>query len=341
MGRKTVYNQITSPEKIANINPENMNLLNDFLEYLESIGRSESTIKNYKADLLIFFCWCMENINNKYFVDLTKREISRFQNHALNTWGWSSSRIRTVKAAMSSLSNFIENILDDEIAGYKPIVKKIESPPRHAARDKTVLSEEDIDRLLSLLVERGEYDKACLFALAAFSGRRKSELCRFKMSDVSEDRLVCDGALYKTAPIKTKGRGVNGKQLCCYVLAKKFKPYLDMWMQYREDNGIQSEWLFPKRENTSEQMSASTIDSWASVASRLMGIDIYPHAFRHAFCTMLARAGLPDSVITEIVGWESSDLCKVYVDIEADEQIGMYFKDGDITSVQPKSLTDI
>lgn len=54
MGRKTVYNQITSPEKIANINPENMNLLNDFLEYLESIGRSESTIKNYKADLLIF-----------------------------------------------------------------------------------------------------------------------------------------------------------------------------------------------------------------------------------------------------------------------------------------------
>ena len=56
MGRSTVYNNITSPEKIAAINPENISLMNDFLEYLESVGRAESTIKNYKADLLVFFC---------------------------------------------------------------------------------------------------------------------------------------------------------------------------------------------------------------------------------------------------------------------------------------------
>ena len=71
MGRSTVYNNITSPEKIAAINPENISLMNDFLEYLESVGRAESTIKNYKADLLVFFCWCEDNLNNKYFVDFS------------------------------------------------------------------------------------------------------------------------------------------------------------------------------------------------------------------------------------------------------------------------------
>ena len=32
MGRKTVYNQITSPEKIEKINPENRALVKDFLD---------------------------------------------------------------------------------------------------------------------------------------------------------------------------------------------------------------------------------------------------------------------------------------------------------------------
>ena len=35
--RKTVYNNICSPEKLAQVNPENIQLGNDFLEYLTSI----------------------------------------------------------------------------------------------------------------------------------------------------------------------------------------------------------------------------------------------------------------------------------------------------------------
>ena len=36
--RKTVYNNICSPEKLAQVNPENVQLGNDFLEYLTSIS---------------------------------------------------------------------------------------------------------------------------------------------------------------------------------------------------------------------------------------------------------------------------------------------------------------
>lgn len=342
MGRSTVYNQITSPEKIEKINPENISLMKDFLDYMESVGRADSTIKNYKADLLVFFCWCLEELDNKAFVKVTKREIARFQNHAMKNWGWSSNRLRTVKAALSSLGNYIEAILDEEYEGFRSIVRKVESPPKQFVREKTVLTEENVDEMLQYLVDRKDYEKACFFALAAFSGRRKSELCRFKVSDVSEERLICNGALYKTAPIKTKGRGVNGKQLCCYVLAKRFKPYMDLWMQYRLEQNIDSQWLFPRAGDYENQLSPSTADSWSDSLSRAMDLEIYPHAFRHYFCTMLSRAGLPDSVITEIVGWESSDLCKIYVDIEADEQIGMYFNEnGEISSDKTASLSDI
>ena len=341
MGRGTIYNNITSPEKISAINPENISLMNDFLDYLRSVGRADSTIKNYKADLLVFFCWCEDTLGNKFFAQLTKREISRFQSHALTVWGWSPNRLRTVKAALSSLSNFIENILDDEIQGFKSIVKKIENPPKQMVRAKTVLSEEDVEHILTALTNAREYEKACFFALAAFSGRRKAELCRFRLSDVSEDKLICGGALYKTAPIKTKGRGVNGKQLCCYVLAKRFRPYLDAWLKERDALATDSEWLFPDANDSTQQLRTSTVDSWSDTVSRMVDLEIYPHAFRHFFCTMLSRAGLPDSVITEIVGWESSDLCKVYVDIEADEQIGMYFEDGEIVAKGATEISNI
>ena len=42
--RKTVYNNITSDEKMAKVNPENISLGNDFIEYLTSIDRAKSTI---------------------------------------------------------------------------------------------------------------------------------------------------------------------------------------------------------------------------------------------------------------------------------------------------------
>lgn len=40
MARSTVYNQITNEENIAQINPDNVSLMEDFLDYLTSIDRS-------------------------------------------------------------------------------------------------------------------------------------------------------------------------------------------------------------------------------------------------------------------------------------------------------------
>ena len=50
-GRSTVYNEITSEEKLRQVNQDNIQLEEDFLEYLASIDRSKGTIKQYKAQL--------------------------------------------------------------------------------------------------------------------------------------------------------------------------------------------------------------------------------------------------------------------------------------------------
>lgn len=344
-GRTTVYNSITSKEKLQNVNPDNLQLADDFIEYLESIDRSKGTIKQYRANLNVFWCWNLEFNKNKFFVDLTKREIAKFQSYAMNTWQWSPKRIRTVKAAISSLSNYIENILDDEYDGYKPIVRKIESPADTTVRTKTVFRDEDLDSLLLKLVEKKQYMKACMLSLAMNSGRRKAELPRFKVSYFTQDNLICDGALYKTPEkVTTKGRGSRGKLLDLYTLAKPFRPYLDLWLEERNRLGIKSDWLFPKCENgqwLDEKIESSLLDSWSRTFSNMLGRPFYWHSIRHYFTTKLKSSGIPDSVVQDVIGWDSADMVKIYDDTPSEEQFEKYFGSEGVKVVKQASLEDL
>lgn len=332
MPRKTKYNNITSPEKIAQINPDNKRLMEDFLMYLQSTQKSETTRISYKNDLEIFFVWNMEHNRNKFFVDIAKRDIVALQNWLINENGNSPSRVRRLKATLSSLSNYIENILDDEYPNFKNIINKIESPSKNAVREKTIFSQEQLDRLLKMLVDKEKYQEACCLALCMCSGSRKSELPRFKVSYFTDDNLVFDGVMYKTPEkIKSKGRSL-GKYIFRYTLAKEFKPYFDLWMKQRKELAIDSEWLFvtknideQTRQPVWEQINITTLNSWASKFSRWIEDDFYWHSLRHFFTTKLSESGMPDSVIQTLISWESADMCRIYIDTPADTQIANYF----------------
>lgn len=346
MGRTTVYNQITTPEKLKQINPKNVQLGEDFLEYLSSIDRSKGTIANYKSDLNIVWVWILESCNNKFFIDLSKREVARFQNYAINEWQWSPARVRRVKSTLSSLSNFVENILDDEeeFKGFRGIIRKIENPVNEKVRTKTVFEDEQLKYLLNYLVEHQQYDKMCMLALAMANGRRKAELPRMKVSYFSDDNVIY-GSLYQTPEaIKTKGHGSKGKQLTIYTLKNEFQPYLDIWMKYRKENNITSEWLIPAKENgkyVDKQVPISTMDSWANSFSKILGVPFYWHSVRHYSVTALSRSGLPDDIIQALYGWSDVSMVSVYKDRDVIEQFGDYFGEDGIKQVEKKSISDL
>lgn len=343
MPRKTVQNDITSPELIKQVNADNQRLMNDYLAYLKSIQRSENTITSYQNDLEIFFVWCLQHAGNKSFISITKRDVISYQNFLLYQNKNSPARVRRLKSTLSSLSNYIEAILDDEYPQFRNIIKKVENPVNQATREKTVFSDDDLNTLLDKLVEEGQYQKACMLALAMSSGRRKSELVRFKPDYFTDDNIIY-GSLYKTPEkIKTKGRGL-GKFLHCYVLVSKFKPYYDLWMKERETRGIKSEWLFVSKNSMSgnwEQLKVNTLNGWAESFSRKMGMDFYWHSLRHYHTTGLARLGLPDNVIQEIVGWESADMVRIYKDISTDEELGKYFDENGVKEPQKTGIADL
>lgn len=342
MARKTKMNSLTSPELLAQVNPNNKRLKEDFITYLRSMRRSEGTISQYSSDIDIFWVWNLQNNGNKDFAKISKRDYVAYQNWLVNVNENSPARVRRLKAAISSMSNFVEAILDDEeeFANFRSAIRKVESPANVKVREKTVFSDDMLEGLLNTLVEKKQYEKACMLALAMGSGRRKAELTRFKVSYFDESNIMY-GSLYKTPEkVKTKGRG-TGKFIHCYTMAKIFQPYLNMWIEERSRLGISSEWLFPNPANPAEHIPESTMNSWATSFSKIMNMDFYWHAVRHYTTTHMLRLGLPSEVVQQLFAWDSLEMVSVYDDRETEELFSKYFNEDGIVQVENKSISEL
>ena len=268
-------------------------------------------------------------------------DIIKLQAYLLDK-GMSINRYSRLKSVISSLSNYCENILAEDIdyeefKGFRNIVNKVKKPVKEAVREKTILTEEQIEQLLNKLIEQQKFQMACALSLAVYGGSRKAELLEFKISyfDVKNIKF---GSLYKTPEkIRTKG-----KMLEKYTIVNKFKPYFDLWMNHRKENNIESEWLFIKKEDGEwRKAKESQLNYYAEVFSDMLGIDFYWHSCRHNFCTYLLEQGLPEAVVTQVIGWSNSTMIEIYDDRDKDEMLGNYFKDGEIINKDKKNLSDL
>lgn len=206
-------------------------------------------------------------------------------------------------------------------------------------REKTVLSDEQVELLLNTLVERKEYEKACAIAICAYSGMRKAELLQMRMEYFDESHLEF-GCLYKTDKIRAKGRGQLGKQINKYIM-KKVDKYIDLWSAERERLGIESEWVFVKKCKDG-CVKRESVDNWTDEFSEIVGEDFYFHSLRHYVCSNLSANNLPAEVIREFFQWESVEMIKIYNDNSAVDDFDKYFSvDGVNKQENSKGFSDI
>lgn len=322
MPRSTVYHRQVTEEKWEAVNYQNKELLKDFVSYLTAVDKSPATIMQYEHQLRTFFVFVSEQLGNKFFVDLKKRDFIKYFGYLTNQLEESPSRISSLRAVLSSLSNYIERMLDDEFPDFRNLVKVLEPVHKVAVREKTILTTEQVDACLAKLVKDKKYQIACALALLASSGMRRSEALQMKVDFFKNENLIFNGIAYETEKIRTKGRGKVGKVITRIVFVDPFKKYFDLWMKEREKLGIDTEWLFvTKSKGEYRQAGPSTIVSWFTVVSEYMEADVYPHSLRHYETTKLLREGYPQSVVQKLIKWESADMVATYDDRNVNEEL--------------------
>ncbi len=326
MSRKTTRIVITSKEIDDKLNPKNKSMAERFLQN-KSRTVSDSTIRNYRSDLRILFTILYKNFDNKLFVDLSKIDYMDIFDYVSSYLKWGSARQNRFKSAISSFSNFILRFYDERYPDFKNLVILIiESAPPEKRREKTILSEAEVDSLLQHF-KNSDSQIACWISLAASSGMRFAEIKRVTVSIIDNSKNAFDKMFLLTEKIKVKGRGGNRKDNK-YILRSEFLPYYKDWKKKRAK--ILDELGVPEDERTDSLFidefgnpaKDSVIRSWIKDMSNIVNKNVYPHAFRHYLTTKLARRGIPDRLITALLGWKSTDMINIYNDLTLDEEFG-------------------
>lgn len=323
MARETFKKKFTSPELWEKVNPKNKSILERFLKE-KATRTSDLTIKNYRSDAYIFFTWNLLNNNDKFFVEIKKLELSDFFSFTVEELRWGSARMNRMRSFLSSLSIFIERFYDDEFPQFRNLIlKTIESAPKEMKREKTVLSDDDVERLLEYLSEK-DPQKACWLALAATSGARFAELLRFTTDIIDENHTAFGDMFLETKkPIKTKGRGKTGKMLYKYIMKDKFMPYYKIWLDKRNNiisklNVEDHKHIFIKDDGS--PATEAVVRGWIPEMERFLGVAVYPHSLRHYIVTLFSKKNIPPTLIKELIGWSNLEMVELYNDMGAKDR---------------------
>ena len=325
MGRTTFKKKITSPELISQINPKNVKLINLFLKEKDR-KCSDATIKVYKSNLEIFFCWNVLYNDNKYFPEIKKFEFSYFFDFLVNEMKIQGKRFAHYRSILSTLSDVYIKFFDEEAPTFKNIINTIIEPiPKDAVRKKTILTKEDVQLLFDVLESQERYQEACLFALAIYGGARIAELLQYKVSMIDETKVAYGGVmLQSTEQLRTKGHGKQGKVMNKFIIKDLFLPYFYKWVEKRkeilDELGVEDhDSLFIKKNG--EPATVHVIRRWTEKWTKILGSDCYMHMCRHYYVTMLKKDyGLSNDFIVSTMGWASGDaMLPIYNDSEDSE----------------------
>lgn len=325
-GRKTFRKVITSDELTNQINKDNIKLMERFLKNFAT-KRSPKSVTVYRSNLVIFLTWNLLENDNKLFTKIRKIEMLDFFDYALSELKWSPNRYHQMHSSLSSFSEWIENYLDDDekYKDFRNIVKKIEKPSKEAVREKTVLKEEDIDKIFTVLKNENRTQEQCLLALAISCGARVSELAQFTTSLIDEDKTVFDGLFLETTEkIRTKGSGVMGKMLKKYILKDMFLPYYHKWLVEREEilreTGQDHDSIFITKDGN--PANADRLRDWVGTWGDIVNQPSYPHMYRHYQISLLKRLEIDDDLIVYLTGWAEGSghtMISIYNDNELTE----------------------
>lgn len=315
-GRKTFRNKITDEETIAQINPENVKLMERFLKNF-STKRSPKSVEVYRSNLNIFLCWNVLYGDNDFFVDIKKYQLMDFFDFGVTELKWSPNRYANMHSSLSSFSAWIENIYDEKYPTFRNLLPKIEKLPKETVRKKSVFSKEELDILMDWLGEKDKVNEQCLLATMMASGARISELGRFTVSMIDENNTAFEGLFLETTEeMQVKGRGVNGKSITRYLIKDLFLPYYKKWLPIREkiikENNKSHDYLFIRSDG--EPAAVSTFRSWMEKWDSVLDKHLYAHSIRHFWTTYLLGVGLEKEFVQELQDWSSDTLVNLYND---------------------------
>ena len=281
-----------------------------YKEYIYEIttrNYTDRTIKGYKNNLNKFFAYCENEYGLVEIEEVTHIHIKQYLN-LLKSKGLSESYINTI---LKNIRSFYAYCYEEEYC--LNVAKKVSF-----LKEKTVLintfTDAEVRKMLNVY-KMDTYINArnkCILSILIDTGIRCSELCNIKNIDVKETVIYIFG----------KGRKERIISISHY-LKKIMIKYERIRGNYLKDNQLHYDNYFLSYRN--RPLTVEAIERIIKIAGQKANIRneirCSPHTCRHYYAQSQLKNGLDIYSLSRILGHETVDITKRYLQSLKDEQI--------------------
>lgn len=240
-------------------------MLNEFIEYLRRIGKSENTVLNYCEKVQLYFRWCMDSFGSEP-KQLYRANVLDYKSYMRNIKNYSP---KSVNNHLSSLRCYNEFLIETGVQTEMAILKNDFMKIQVQYANPCTVEKKDVEAFRQRLLEGGSKRDFAIVTLYTYSGIRRSECVNLRLDQV--DLIAKE--------IYVIGKG--DKQRTVYLNDKTVHAI----REYLKVRRSESPYLFVSRQ--SEKLSPSRINQIFNQYSDV----ITPKMLRHYFCSNALDTG--------------------------------------------------
>lgn len=300
------------PEPSANeaFDPQDLALIDGYLDHLRTMNRSPRTVEAYGADLRSFLRWCASR--QVSFDAPTHQQIRRYL-------GWLDAQVSSRKTAnrhLSSLKGFYQWLMIAHGRSSNP-ASVLQGAKQPKTLPKTI-SGQDMDRLLSVYADSDQMKRdrtvalrnQAVLELLYACGLRVSEVAGLTIPHLSLDQgfvsVIGKGNKERLVPVHAKALSAMQTYL------REARPRLVAHAKQCTDACFLS--------TRGNPLSTSAIRTIFKEALSIAGLDpaLSPHAMRHSFASDLLTGGADLRSVQELLGHSSLSTTQIYTHLSPD-----------------------
>jgi len=265
-----------------------MDVIQQFEQSLIENGIAPKTIESYVGDVRSF-CVFLTGMGVSDLGDFKRFYVVSYKNHLVDQ----KYAIATINKKINSLQAYnlflIERGLTTEMA--VTLRKDRIKVAAGSEGEVEVFSEQEVNQLLFFAQDESKVSlrNRLILWLLLYTGVRVSELCGIEMRDID----------YLTSTLRVTGKGGKYREIPLRSdLVDLIKDYVRTERQQSRFANSPHLMLSQRAEKLHKDAVNTILEQW----EKQLGFKMYPHKFRHTFCSRLLKKGVPLTTVSKLAG---------------------------------------
>ncbi|QQE74133.1 tyrosine-type recombinase/integrase [Brevibacillus composti] len=265
-----------------------MDVIQQFEEYLVENGIAPKTIESYVGDVRAF-CAFLREMGVDQPTDLKRFYVSSYKSRLTD----SKYAVATINKKINSLQAFNLFLIERKLTTEQVVTLRKDRIKVAAGSEGEVevFSEQEVNQLLFFVQDRTKVTlrNHLIVWLLLYTGVRVSELCGIRLGDID----------YLTNTLRVTGKGGKYREI---PLRPDLVDLIKEYVRTERQQSKHRESPFLLVSQRAEKMHKDAVNTMLEGLEKRLGFRIYPHKFRHTFCTRLLQKNVPLTTVSKLAG---------------------------------------